>query len=156
MRREWIDEGKPRRDFDDFPMAMDAGRDEPRHEGGAQTGKEVDGGEAAQGESAEAEQEAEPERNELAMVPEGLEALEKSTEPPSLFGGGVKKEKGNQLFVSDDEEDDLDALLAAQASNQGIDGTAQKQSSNIQEEVETHEENYDDEMEAMAGFDDPW
>lgn len=160
MRQEWINEGKPKRDLDDFPVAVDAERDGTRHEGGAQTGKEVDGSDAAPGEREEAEQAAEPVRNEPGAPPEGLEDLEESTEPMSLFGGGgvKKKEKGNQLFVSDDEEeeDDLNALLAAQTSNQGMNATAQKQSSDIQKEAETQEENFDDDMEAMAGFDDPW
>jgi replication fork protection complex subunit Csm3/Swi3 len=159
MRREWIDEGKPKRDLDDFPVAVDAERDGTRHEGGAQTGKEVDGSVAAPGEREEAEQAAELERNEPGAHPEGLEDLEEPTQPMSLFGGGrvKKKEKGNQLFVSDDEEeDDLNALLAAQTSNQGMNATAQKQSSDIQKETETQEENFDDDMEAMAGFDDPW
>ena len=155
MRREWINEGKPRDRFADDTAV--SGQDAKQQQQ-----------EQQQRSSKTAEESFEPPNIDPApqssspntgghQGPDSVSSLPAQGGPKGL----QRDARGSEsLFVSDDEgtdqppEDDLDALLAEDAQkdtmmDSGRDGTAI-----IQQAGTT--DNFDDEMEAMAGMQDMW
>jgi replication fork protection complex subunit Csm3/Swi3 len=198
MRREWIDEGRPRHPLDDdsHMIPVEDKRDEVQKD---KQGMDADQNDARPGDKDESEpKDASKETDQISKErkdvaehrsifggdsgrtdgnslflsdneeEDDLDALlaEQSsmpslnnakdvTEHKSIFGGGTGKTKGDSLFLSDnEEEDDLDALLAEQSSMPGLNNTVQDGKANSGQELEKPEDDFDDEMEAMAGMDD--
>ena len=138
MRREWINQGKPKDEPESakhFSVEQGTKAPDPRFTNTVRVetpklGSDKDSLYGAIGQQ--------------ALVEESRKRIISSTE---------------SLFVSDDEgpgdqppEDDLDALLA---KDQTISPTSIP-SSLQNADTPRKEENFDDEMEAMAGIDDPW
>ena len=152
MRREWINEGKPHNrdpeaDANAQPPAVDATAE---HSAGRTT--------------------AQPERTERPVTPPHRENiyddLYDATPQAVLDERRNKRDAAasGSLFISDDEgaggdppsEDELDALLAEDAlMDLGLSaGNAQQAKPDVKHQDAG--ENFDDEMEAMAGMDDMW
>ena len=154
MRREWINEGKPRDKFDqDKPENM-ARLDELRLEAKPESSPKEAG-------------KTTPELDNLL----GLDVGNLYSATPKQPGKNDKRSDNSQiekdtLFLSDDEldlqpqdddMDDLDALLAEDDLRKSLNLEATMgQEQSIATKVVPKDDNFDDEMEAMAGMDDVW
>ena len=166
MRKEWINEGKPKMYLDEVSIPPSG---EAKEEGNAEQEPRVDGAEhrdvLASHNASGAEHDPGLRSHEANVLPE----VERDTGAyQSIFGGGNVRgvgatRKGNELFLSDDEkegspdEDDLDALLAEEAvkSASGTRNVVKAPNGQVDRRVEEDDE-FADEMEAMAGMDDTW
>jgi replication fork protection complex subunit Csm3/Swi3 len=163
MRKEWIDEGKPKRHAEEEEVSRPIERKQesaqPQGEEGPAS-MDMDQTEAMDGGRVMEEEERQAEVSHTNGT-----AAEGPVEPTgykSIFGGGggggsETKSRGNELFVSDDEEeDDLEALLTEQAAKPNLNRTGNTNKLDEQNERDTLHDNFDDDMEAMAEFDHPW
>ena len=147
MRKEWINEGKPTersRSVDRSPDGQANRRPPSQPSSGESTVVKP----AATAESPTFEEDTVDKSTVTTKLNE--------TEGPSLRDHGTLAEN---LFISDDEdgedqppEDDLDALLAEDQ------GTIATSHSRMPPGTDTsrREDNFEDDMEAMAGMDDMW
>ena len=154
MRREWIDEGKPRNIFDN------------------NTSKDTTGPKAPQLETKSDSLSLNPDRaTQDADNSAGLDLgdLYSGTPEPPGRNGNVSNDNHGQndaLFLSDDDHDpqlqdddmdDLDALLAEDSLRESHSSTtAKEQKQSTSNKAPIKDDNFDDEMEAMAGMDDMW
>lgn len=172
MRREWIDEGKPRLYYeneDNEPTTTNANVSESTPNNAS----------AEQGLTSRS---TEPEPT--GLLGENTSTLQPENSIPSIFGGGANtapskpsaaNDDDDGLFCTDEEdnntaapknndavpeEDDLDALLAehdvleAEAGGNPTGGsTAASAGPGAQRPPD---DEFEDEMEAMAGMDNPW
>lgn len=147
MRKEWINEGKPRDSLEDVEPKTHATNDEQRAAGPAQRPSTA---------------EKAVERRQTAFATDALDddffeatpsVSEKETASP-------RPAAASGLFISDNEEaengppeDDLDALLAEEETTKDNIGGVQQDQVHGNDPMD---KNFDDEMEAMAGFEDMW
>ena len=157
MRREWIDEGKPRNIFDDDTVEDTTRSNVPRVEAKPDTSP------------TNMDRSAREEPDKTVDLDLG-DLYSATPEPPSRNDKSSKNDhvQKDALFLTDDEHDqhpqdddidDLDALLAEDDlreshSENAIQG--REQFHNKYDLSKGKEDNFDDEMEAMAGMDDMW
>ena len=150
MRKEWINEGKPRETLEDYgslrkgPDAQQTNSNLQKDQPAAQpTGRS---------------------RTPLAgnAVNANQEDLYGATPEPARKDPSTKARENlkESLFMSDDEEaggetpdDDLDALLAEDEMREA---TSTAAPATVAQESPVRDDNFDDEMEAMAGMEDMW
>ncbi len=148
MRKEWINEGKPRERYDDLEAIPEVSRYHQDSASGPQhavLGKDT------------------------AQKPDEISAVDEWSDDdifgPHISSGAVHKQRpedtsNDSLFISGEDtredappEDDLDALLAEDEINAQAKSIAMR----IHENKGGREEvNFDDEMEVIAGLDDMW
>ena len=152
MRREWINEGKPHNrdpepDADPQPPAVNKTADDTAGETPAQ-----------------------PERTERPVTPTRGKNMDDDlydATPQAILDERRRKRDAaaaGSLFISDDEdaggdppsEDELDALLAEDVLMDLGPSAGNAQQAKPDAEHGDGGENFDDEMEAMAGMDDMW
>lgn len=155
MRREWINEGKPKDRFAD--SSADSGRPAKPQQSELQRRPSNSDENAT-------------ERPNIDTAPTSSSTSPFQHEEPNPVNSqslqGKRKEvkhdaKGeDSLFISDDEggdqpsEDDLDALLAEDEQEDSAKGTDRGETAAVKQPVVTND--FDDEMEAMAGMEDMW
>ena len=151
MRREWINEGKPRHIFQE---------EKPNRTGSVEAAHQV------------------PEQNSPSSVPTRIQkdpgdSLTTDNSGQYLGPSDPQERMRNvsndltahqeSLFLSDDNdsqasEDDLDVLLAEDLQKEA--GAklvnAKEKSQSLPQSMPRVEDNFDDDMEAMAGMDDMW
>lgn len=146
MRREWINEGKPKDTLESFESGSQRPKTKVQDSDLVRVPQTVDSTKGLQNTSAI----------------DGIEEAPGETYRPVRDIGTTQQKNAlaDSLFVSDDEEvgdqppeDDLDALLAEGEATIAGSPTADA----IDKRGETGRiDDYDDEMEAMAGLDDMW
>ena len=153
MRREWIDEGKPRinhnQEREADTQSPGANRDTDDNNTGATTL---------------------PSRTTRTETPPRVEDADDdlySATPQAVLEERRRKRGGaveESLFLSDDEggapeppsEDELDALLAENSLQDLGPSAMNAERPRLDNKQKRMEENFDDEEEAMAGMDDMW
>lgn len=153
MRREWINEGKPHN-------ARDAEPDQDAVSTPADlTAKDVDMEGTALADTAERPRTPPPREDEDADLYDAT--------PQAILEERRRKRDAvanESLFLSDDEEvgggapseDELDVLLAEDSLKDLGPSAVNTQQRRPDIKRQTVEDNFDDEMEAMAGMDDMW
>ena len=147
MRKEWINEGKPKDKYDDYePATKVPERNEPS--AGSVQHTPSDGNPALRTQTPAVHDWS---NDDLFGVPKESSKAKK---------GPSENATADSLFLSDNEggndaplEDDLDALLAEDEINAKIKENA-LQHQNDSNGIEN--DNFADEMEAMVGLDDMW
>ncbi|KAL8830041.1 MAG: hypothetical protein Q9191_001658 [Dirinaria sp. TL-2023a] len=148
MRREWINEGKPRQSMQDSESDGQADR--------------------GLGPLLESEQPVNPaDGDERPRTPpvhhshdDLYSATPQATRQTTQQRGVTTGEEG--LFLSDEEEsgqpsgDELDALLAENGLNEATGSASVTSASNAKEAIVRQQDHFDDDMEAMAAIDDMW
>ena len=150
MRREWIDEGKPRRTVEEEDPISDKATDK---ESGHNTHTETLPGSE--------ETRRTPPAPAQELEDDLYSAIPGARQDPKR--NDRQHHAGESLFISDDEdagglpeEDELDALLAEDEHRDQGDKYSSVLTPELGNAGTRQEEDFDDEMEAMAGMDDMW
>lgn len=155
MRMNWINEGKPRESvheysiFDDpaLPPRQNSNNETPATKFAPIFKTDLNGREKTPGLFVDVEDDIYNATPRIARTQETIPS-ESNRESSSLFGP-------RRTIVPDDHEDDLDALLAEQEM-EAANATSGFDAESHEHDMTVPEQNYDDDMEAMAEMGLEW
>ena len=155
MRREWIDEGKPKDRFADDPAA--SGQVPKQQQPELQRRSSKSNGDSSERPNIDGA--LQPSFISTAG-PKELDSLNSQSIQGHRKRAQHHAQGDESLFISDDEgedeppEDDLDALLAEDAQKDFTRNTDGDATATVEQAAVI--DDFDDEMEAMAGIEDLW
>ncbi|KAL9594568.1 MAG: hypothetical protein Q9179_005336 [Wetmoreana sp. 5 TL-2023] len=148
MRREWINEGKPREKYNDAAVPQ-------------QTQEAPAAGKERREQQSAASDYKTPAASDIHQSPAFSDEVLYSGQPQDRLQRQPSPDATDTLFLPDDDgddqpaEDDLDALLAeADVDNQKNSNITSNQSSRQKHGSSARRDSFDDEMEAMAEMED--